>query len=165
MERAKRAIGDLVHLQGPKGCAKEHRQGDLESQPLEISGPTIESPASSRSRLYEHSLLTPTREGENNAAVGTMELAPASDNRTPFRPIHPLQMCAPLVRSHAHSPNSSSVLKKKQTFASPRKPNPGVLTPNPRHSLSRVLDHFLVRGQFSLLIFVFLIHSQVQQHG
>lgn len=107
MERVKRAISDLVHMRGAKGRAKKHRQGDLESQPLKISGPIIESPASSLTRSFEHSLLIPKREREYNAAVGTMELAPSNDNQSPFRPIHPLQMCAPLVRSHAHSSNTS----------------------------------------------------------
>lgn len=164
MERVKRAISDLVHLRGTKGRTKKHRQGDLESQPLRISGPIIESQASSVLRPFGHSLLIPGHEREYNAAVGTTELAPANDNASPFRPIHPLQMCAPLVRSHAHS----TILhgsKNKQTFASPRTPNPGVLTPNSRHSLSRVLDHVLVRGEFSHFIFVFLIRFHVQQHG
>lgn len=107
MERVKRTISDLLHLHGARGRAKKHRQGDLESQPLKISGPIIESPAPSLSRSFEHGLLIPAREREYNAAVRTMELAPSNDNRSPFRPIHPLQMCAPLVRSHAHSPNTS----------------------------------------------------------
>lgn len=98
MERVKRAISDLIHLRGTKNRAKNHRQGDLESQPLTISGPIIESPALSLPRPLEHSLLIPRREREYNAAVETVELAPANDNGSPFKPIHPLQMCAPLVR-------------------------------------------------------------------
>lgn len=104
MERVKRTISDLVHLHGARGRAKKHSQGDLESQPLKISGPIIESPAPSLSRSFEHGLLIPAREREYNAAVRTI---PSNDNRSPFRPINPLQMCAPLVRSHAHSPNIS----------------------------------------------------------
>lgn len=129
MERVKRAISDLMHQRGTKNRAKKHRQGDLESQPLTISGPIIESTASSLQRPLEHSLLIPRREREYNTAVGTVELAPTNDNGSPFKPIHPLQMCAPLVRSHAHS----TILhgsKKKQTFAGPRTPNPGVLPMN-----------------------------------
>lgn len=164
MERVKRVINDRVHLHGTKGRAKKHQQGDQDSQSLEISGPIIESLASSRSRSFEHSLLMPSREREFNAAVATMAQAPANDNRSPFRPINPLQMCAPFVRFRAHSPNHSGS-KTKQTFASPRKPNPGVLTPNPRHSLSSVLDHVLVPGEFPHFIFVFLIRFHVQQHG
>lgn len=106
MERVKRAISDLVHPHGANR-AKKHRQGNLESQPLKISGPILESPASSLSRSFEHGLLIPTRERENNAAARKMELAPSNDNRGPFRPIHPLEMCALLVSPHAHSSNTS----------------------------------------------------------
>lgn len=162
MERVKRAISDRVHLHGTKGRAKKDRQDDQEAQSLEISGPIRESPASSRSISFEHSLLMLRRVRESNAAVGTMELAPANDKRSPFRPIHPLQMCAPLVRSLAHPPIYYGS-KQKQTFASPSNPNPGVLTPNPRHALSRVFDHILVPGEFSHFIFVFLIRVHVQQ--
>lgn len=152
MERAKWAISDLLFLQVPKDRVKRHEQSDQEPQPLNISGPIIESPASSRSRSFEYSLLVPKPEREDNAAVETvetMETPPAKDSNSPFRPITPLQMCAPLVRPHAHSPHSSSVLKTKQTFASPRTPNPGILTPNPRQMLSSILYHDLVRGEFS----------------
>lgn len=103
MARVKRANSDLMHLHGTKDRAKKHRQGDLESQPLTISEPIIESPESSLPRSFGHSLLIPRREGENNSAVGPMGLSPANDNRSPFKPIDPLQMCLPLVRSPAHS--------------------------------------------------------------
>lgn len=156
MERIKRVISDLVHLRGGKRRAENHRQGDLEPQPLTISGPIIESPESSPPRSFGHSLVIPGRERENHAAVRAMGLAPANNNGSPFKPIHPLRMCAPLVRSHAHSIILHDS-KRKQTFASPRTPNPGVLTPKPRHALSRVLDHVLIRGEFSYFIFVFLI--------
>lgn len=164
MERVKRAISDLMHLRGTKDRAKKHRQGDLESQPLPISGPIIESPESSLPRSFGHSFLIPRREGKNNSAMGPMGLSPANDNRSPFKPIHPLQMCAPLVRSPTHSIILHDS-KKKQTFASPRTPNPGVLILNPRHTLSRILDHVLVRGEFSHFIFAFLIRFHVQKHG
>lgn len=103
MARVKRANSGLMHLRGIKYRAKKHRQGDLESQRLTISEPIIESPESSLPRSFGHSLWIPWREGENNSAVGPMGLSPANDNRSPFKPIHPLQMCAPLVRSPAHS--------------------------------------------------------------
>ena len=142
---------------------KKNKLGNLEPQALGISGSINEIPASSHSRSFERGLLMVYPEEGKNAALEHMESVPANDNQSPFWPIHPLRMCAPLVRSHVDFPNFSSVLKKKQTFASPRKPNPGILTPNPRHSLSRVLDHFFVRGEFSHLIFVFLIDSYVLQ--
>lgn len=164
MEHVNRALSDQVHLHGTAGRAKKHQQGDQDSQSLEISGPIIEGPASSRSRSFEYSLLMPRRKRDSNLAVGTMEQAPANDNENSFRPINPLQMCAPFVRFHAHSPNHYGS-KTKQTFASPRKPNPGVLTPNPRHSLFLILDHVLVPGEFHHFIFVFLIRFHVQQHG
>lgn len=149
MERAKRALNDLVHLQVPKDRVKSPQQSDQRPQTTNIPGPIMESPASSRARSFEYSLLVPKPEGENNVAVETVEIAPAKDTQSPFRPINPLQMCASLVRSHTHSPHPSSVLKTKQTFASPRAPNPGVLTPDPRHTLSGILDHDLIRGESS----------------
>lgn len=149
MERAKRAFSDLVHLQVPKDRVKSHQQSEQEPQPPNTPGPIMESPASSRSRSFEYSLLVPKPEGENNVAVETVETAPVKDTHSPFKPINPLQMCAPLVRPHTHSPHPSYVLKSKQTFASPKTPNPGVLTPNARHTLSGILDHDLICGELS----------------
>ena len=136
MERVKRAIGDLMHLRGTKDRAKNHRQGDLESQPLTISGPIIERRESSLRRSFGHSLLIPRREAKNNSAVGPMGLSPANDNRSPFKPIHPLQMCAPLVRSPAHSIILHDS-KKKSDFCEPQNAKSGCLdTESSSHALS-----------------------------
>lgn len=104
MDRAKRAISDLVHLQVPMERVKRHQRSDQEHQPLNISRPIIESPASYRSRSFESSLLIPRPEAEINAAVRNVETAPANvTHSSPFRPMNPLQMSAPLVRdSHGY---------------------------------------------------------------
>lgn len=161
MERAKRAFSDLVHLQVPKDLVKSRQQSYQKSQQTNIPGSIMESPASSRSRSFEYSLLVPKPEGENNVAVETVETAPAKDTHSPFIPINPLQMCASLVRSHTQSTHLRSVLKTKQTFASPRTSNPGVTTPNPRHTLSGILDHDLIRGEFCHYSFILLVGSHV----
>lgn len=143
MGRSKKADNNLVHLQVP--IDPRHKQSDQEPN---ISGPIIESPALSRSRSFEYNLLVTKPEGENNATGKSVGIPPARAH-SPFGQINPLRMCAPHVRSHANTPHSSSVLKTKQTFASPRTPNPGTLIPNARHTLSGITDRNLVHGEFS----------------